>query len=120
MAQKKFKLKPEDIKDLLPDWEEADGCFATDRITVDGCKVGYMYREEPDEDVPDSGWRFFEGEEDDEYLDNPDNMEIYNLNTIANYDMEIIPLLNAPYGTAYYRDESGVFQEEDLEIPEDE
>ena len=24
------------------------GCFATNRVTVDGMKVGYMYREEPD------------------------------------------------------------------------
>ena len=30
-------------------------------ITKEGFKVGYMYREEPSTDVPDSGWRFMAG-----------------------------------------------------------
>ena len=29
------------MKNLLPDWEGADGCIATNRITVEGYKVGY-------------------------------------------------------------------------------
>ena len=38
-------------------------CYASDRIAVDGCPVGYCYREEPDNDTDtDSGWRFFAGE----------------------------------------------------------
>ena len=46
-----YHVKAEDVKDLLPDWKGADGCIATNRITVEGCKVGYCYREEPD-----GGW----------------------------------------------------------------
>jgi len=43
-------------------------CFASDRILVDGCKVGYMYRENPD--FPeDGGWRFLSGDESGDYLD---------------------------------------------------
>ena len=34
-----YHVKAEDVKDLLPDWEGADGCIATNRITVEGCKV---------------------------------------------------------------------------------
>ena len=52
-----YHVKAEDVKHLLPDWEGADGCIATNRITVEGCKVGYCYREEPDGGW-DSGWRF--------------------------------------------------------------
>ena len=33
----------------LYDGEGPQGCFATDRILVDGCRVGYCYREEPEE-----------------------------------------------------------------------
>ncbi|MDR2861872.1 MAG: DUF2185 domain-containing protein [Syntrophobacterales bacterium] len=119
MKEKNFAMAGK-IKDLLR-WEGPEGCLATDRITVDGAKVGYMYREEPDEEskMPDSGWRFFAGDESDEYVNNPDNSGIYALNTIANYDPDIIPLLASPYGTAFGRDENGVFQEEAFEPPEE-
>ncbi len=103
-----YKIKNEDIKEIL-EWEGPDGCYATNRITIDGCKIGYMYREEPANEV-DSGWRFFEGEEDDEYVDNVDNIGLYRLNTICNYDESIIPLLNSEYGSAYYRFDGEEFQ----------
>ena len=45
-----YYVKAEDMQNLLPDWGEANGCIATSRITVEGCKVGYCYREEPDGD----------------------------------------------------------------------
>ena len=108
---KEFYIAGSDIKELI-EWDEADGCLAADRILVDGCKVGYMYREEPDENWPDSGWRFFAGDEDDDYTNNPDNSGIYKLNTLANYDTEIIPFLSSPYGSAFGRDEKGVFRSE--------
>jgi hypothetical protein len=71
-------------------------------ITVDGCKVGYMYREEPDNDV-DSGWRFLAGKESQAYMDDPRNHGVYDVNTIANYDSDIILLLDAPIGSAFER-----------------
>lgn len=80
-------------------------CFATDTITVDGMKVGYMYREEPD-DKMDSGWRFFSGTENQEYVDDPNNTMIYHVNTIANYDRSIIPYLDLPFGTELERIEN--------------
>ena len=51
-----------------------------------------MYREAPDS-KQDSGWRFFSGEESQEYVDNPDNLSIYDVNTIANYDTAIVEYL---------------------------
>lgn len=99
---KKFGLRADQIKDLA---QGHGGCIASDRITVDGLKVGYMYREAPHEGL--SGWMFLSGEETQEYLDNPDNAGIYNVNTIANYDPEIIPLLNKPVGSAFARKDGG-------------
>jgi hypothetical protein len=99
MTEKKFKLKAGDFVDLIP---PMGGCIATGKITIEGLKVGYMYREEADEEL-DSGWRFFSGTESQEYVDDPNNSAIYNLNTIANYDRAIIPYLNLPYGTELER-----------------
>ena len=105
-----YHIKAEDVKELLPAWEGADGCIATNRITVEGCKVGYCYREEPDGGW-DSGWRFTAGDESEAYMDDPNNAGIYKLNTICNDDPDIIPLLNTPAPCAFERDENGVFQQ---------
>ena len=105
-----YHVKAENVKHLLPDWEGADGCIATNRITVEGRKVGYCYREKPDGNW-DSGWRFTAGDESDEYMDDPNNAGIYKLNTICNDDPDIIPLLHTPAPCAFERDENGVFQQ---------
>jgi hypothetical protein len=87
-------------------------CIATDCITVEGCKVGYMYKEEPMENTYDSGWRFFAGDESDEYLDDANNSGIYEVNTIANYDNDIIDLLDSPIDSAFYRGRDGKFHQD--------
>ena len=115
-----YHVKVEDVKHLLPDWEGADGCIATNCITVEGCKVGYCYREKPDGDW-DSGWRFTAGDESEEYMDDPNNAGIYKLNTICNDDPDIIALLHMPAPCAFERDENGVFQQiKDWKPDEDE
>ena len=103
---KNFKIKSEDIKQLI---DIKGACIASDKITVDGFKVGYMYRENPSNDL-DTGWRFFEGNEDEEYTNNPSNFQIYELNTICNYDESIIPYLNSEIGSSYEKIEN-VFKE---------
>ncbi len=116
---KKFYINGREGEVLLENWESSDGCIATDRITVDGLPVGYMYREKPEDGAwfggYDSGWRFTAGDESDEYMQTVENSGIYKLNTICQYDPDIVPLLHAPYGTAYIRDENGMFQEESFE-----
>jgi hypothetical protein len=96
---KKFALRADQIKPLA---KNRGGCFATDLITVDGRKVGYMYREEPRNDQ-ESGWVFTAGQESQAYMDDAGNHGIYDVNTIANYDPDVIPLLDAPIGTAFER-----------------
>lgn len=61
-----------------------------------------MYRETPDNDT-DSGWRFFSGDETQEYADNPAHFELYDVNTVANYDPEIIQYFDAPAHSAFER-----------------
>ncbi|MBX3414234.1 MAG: DUF2185 domain-containing protein [Pirellulales bacterium] len=96
---KKFKLSADQIKPLACG---RGACIATDMITVDGRKVAFMYREQPDNDV-DSGWRFMSGLESNEYMDDAKNHAVYDVNTVANYDPDIIPFLDAPIGSAFER-----------------
>lgn len=78
-------------------------CVASNKITVDGEKVGYMYREEKVDDE-DSGWRFLAGTEDEEYAEDPANGKIFDVNIIAHHDPAIIPYLKMIIGTELERD----------------
>jgi len=107
----KYKLEAKDIKPLA---EGRGACFATNMITKEGYPVRFMYREYPDNEH-DSGWRFMSGYESDEYMDNPDNHAIYDVNTIANYDQSIIQFLDAKVGLAFEK----IPDADDFELVED-
>jgi hypothetical protein len=95
------------LRPLLRDWQGPAGCLATDRILVDGAAVGYCYREAPAGEW-DSGWRFTAGDESDEYMDDPRHSDIYTLNCIVNYDMDILPILSAEAPCAFARGGRGL------------
>ena len=61
----------------------------------------------------DSGWRFMAGDESHEYMDKPENSGIYKLITIVSIDPDVLPLLKAPCGSAFERDEKGIFHQVD-------
>src|SRR5690349_8329870 len=96
-TKKPFRLRADEIRPLAIAY---GGCIATDMITCEGRKVGFMYREATERDM-DSGWRFMSGFESDEYMNEPGNHSVYDVNTIANYDPAIIPFLGAPVGSAF-------------------
>lgn len=75
------------------------GCIVSKAAFEKG--IGYMYRDEPTKDRPDSGWRFFHGDESDEYANNPDNLQIIGINAICNLRPDILAYLEAPNGSAY-------------------
>jgi hypothetical protein len=110
--EKKYFLPANEIKPLAVGY---GACIASDQITAEGKKVGFMYREEPSPSVQaDSGWRFFSGEEAQEYVDDANNLCFYDINTIANYDNSIIPFLVAPIGSAFGKNEKDEFEEEEM------
>jgi len=96
---KSFIIKEEDIKDLVANWGYS---ITSGKITSEGMKVGFMYREER-MDKEDSGWRFLSGTETEEYLDDPDNSKAVAVNVVANYDSAIIPYLKNKIGTEWER-----------------
>jgi hypothetical protein len=109
---KRYFLSADQVKPIA---EGYGACIASDSITVQGQKVGYMYREEPSpETSADSGWRFFSGLETQEYIDDPNHLCYYDINTIANYDAAIIPLLSAPIGSAFAKNDAGTFDAEEF------
>lgn len=77
-------------------------------------KIRFMYREKPDSEG-DSGWRFFSGEEDQAYVDNPNNIAVYDVETILAIDRDIEPHLSAPFRSTFEREDlSGAFQVSDF------
>jgi len=102
------ELKEEDIRDLVSHWGY---CIVSNQITMEGIKVGFMYREER-MDKEDSGWRFLSGTETEEYLDNPDNSKALAVNVVANYDPAIIPYLKNRIGSEWERVEGAETFEE--------
>ncbi len=78
------------------------GYVFASRMLVDGrLPVMFMYREEAADN--DSGWRFFCGLESQDYVDDPANIAIYDVETILAIDGSIRPYLNAVAGTAFER-----------------
>lgn len=81
-------------------------CYASKRIAVGGARVGFLYREE-NVDPAHSGWWFLAGDETPAECDDPASFGIYDVNTIANLDPDVIELLDHPAGCEYDRDEHG-------------
>jgi hypothetical protein len=105
MKEKVFKIPKEKLKQLIA---PIGSCIASDMITVDGLPIGFMYREEKMDSI-DSGWRFFSGLEGDEYINDPKNLMMYDVNTIANYDPYIIPYLKLKIGSELERNTDNTF-----------
>lgn len=103
---KTYKPHKQDVRELVKGYGD---CVASDAVTLQGRKVGFMVRETPETFRPegargDTGWRFFAGDESDAYIANATNFNIFPVNAIANLDPDIIPLLDAPVGSAFRRE----------------
>jgi len=86
------------------------GFVLATKMLMDGNrKIRFMYHEATT-NPQDSGWRFFCGDEDDDYVNNPDNIGIYSINTILEHDKSVLPYLSCAIGTALEReDENATF-----------
>ena len=78
--------------------------FASKRLVEQKRKVRFMYRETPDK-AYDRGWRFFSGDETEEYVNDPENIGIYDIQTITEIDPDVLPLLESPVGSMFEREE---------------
>ena len=86
-----------------------DRCIVTNTVAKQGEPVGFLYREAPVFEN-DSGWRFFSGDETDEYTDDSDNFSVVSLSEITQSNPAIAALIAQPEGSAWEIGEDGEFQ----------
>lgn len=70
----------------------------------DESHVGYCYREYTDIKI-DSGWRFLFGDEDEDYLDNPDNSKVMDLAEIIKWKPNLAEVISFRYNSELEWDE---------------
>ena len=95
-----------DLDDPIPSITEKyiKCCFVTNRILYKGEKIGYFYREEPDQE-DDSGWRFMVGDETDEYMDDSENISYVSIGAVLREDDSVVEFLESPVNTYFERNE---------------
>ena len=83
--------------------------IVTKRVREEGWKIGYGFRDEPTNER-DSGWFFCAGNEDEEYNNNPENLELWLVNSALNYEPALNKFITEPYGTGIVRVSSDEFE----------
>lgn len=82
--------------------------YVTQRA-IDNNHVGYCYREYSDIKI-DSGWRFLFGDEDEDYLDNPDNTETQDLSDVLKWKPQLSEVVSFKHGSEFeWDDEAKVY-----------
>ena len=76
--------------------------FATNMLMDNRRPVRFMYREAAA--GQDSGWRFFCGDEDQAYADNPGNLVLCSIQDILDIDPSVRPFLSAMPPAAFERE----------------
>lgn len=84
-------------------------CIASASIAEGNAGIFLMYRDEPEQGQPDSGWRFFSGTE-GTFVNNPNNSKIVRVIDIIADNPKLLPLLNSEIGTAYRMNDCKEFE----------
>lgn len=85
-------------------------CMATNKVLYENAKIKYFYRQESvgelKNGIYDTGWVMMAGDETDEYLENPENIQFVSLGAVLNKDDSFVHLLDEPVGSAFGWDEN--------------
>ncbi|WP_342480141.1 DUF2185 domain-containing protein [Paenibacillus sp. FSL L8-0340] len=76
--------------------------FVSKKCLQPGNFVRWMYRT-PATREEDSGWRLFAGDEDNEYLNNPNNTQLMRVYPILDLDSSLLEPFQHEVGTAFER-----------------
>ena len=90
-------------------------CFVTNEILYDKAEIKHFYKESPlekeeNEEYEDSGWRFFTGEETQEYVDNIENFSYVSLGAVLSKDDSFVKLLDSEIEITYQKNGNGDFE----------
>lgn len=91
-------------------------CYVSKRLLEEGWKVGYMVRDEAENEM-DSGWSFMVGNEEKEYLDDYRNIAILHVADICQIDYNVLEHICKPVGTELIRVSSDEFEEDNHDKP---
>jgi hypothetical protein len=111
-------MKTEDLqsKDDVPEGRSQENTEVkkyayVSRRALEADHIGYCYRENPENNI-DSGWRFLYGDEDEEYLDNPTNVETVYPEEMLSINPALDVILAATIGIEFeWDDENQVYIE---------
>ena len=78
--------------------ENAGSCIVTKSILNGETKFRWLFREEPLDNI-DTGWMAFGDSDNDEYVNDPKNLSVVDLNTLINIEPTILNVYEMPVGT---------------------
>ena len=104
----------EDLCDVKSILEKA--ALVSKKITEGGWKVGYLIREDPEDEI-DSGWQFFAGDEDDDYVEQESNVTVCSVGDIVKLDPALMSVIGSEPGVEFVRVSSDEFEEDDEQDP---
>jgi len=78
--------------------ENAGSCIVTKSILNAETKFRWLFREEPLNNI-DTGWMAFGDSDNDEYVNDPKNLSVVDLNTLINIEPTILNVYEMPVGT---------------------
>ena len=79
------------------------------KVREGGWKIGYGIRFEPTGEG-DSGWCFSVGDESEDYINDPENLELWAINSVLMYDPALSEFITAPFDSAIVRVSADKFE----------
>lgn len=77
-------------------------CLITKKALENG-QIGYMYKQEPEPEFADCGWRFLTGDETEAYVNEPGNIIMCRYSDVCNLDPSVRAYFYAACGMQYER-----------------
>ena len=78
--------------------ENVGSCIITKSLLNGETKLRWLFREEPLNNI-DTGWIAFGNKDNDDYVNNPKNLAVVDLNTLINIEPTILNVYEMPIGT---------------------
>lgn len=89
----------------VAEYSDLDKYAFVTQHAFDNNHIGYCYREYSDIKI-DSGWRFLYGDEDEDYLENPDNSLTKNLSEVLEWKPALKEIFEARRNSEFEWDEA--------------
>ncbi|MBO4494243.1 MAG: DUF2185 domain-containing protein [Clostridiales bacterium] len=100
----------EDFAQMEKYLPEANLCL-TSLMVFQKQMIGYLHRNTPQHGPKDSGWTMYEGTESEEFISQEGNAAVVDIRTLCQISPQLLTILDAPYGTAWVRNETGDYEQ---------